>query len=128
MLTDIRHKAVLVLGLTLFAVAVACGDTPPLPDIEATIEARVELAKASPTIPAPAPTRKPGRPTAIPTPNIEAAVQARIEDFDEAIRLNPQEAKAYNSRGTAYQSLGMTGMAERDFQKAKELESEPQSE
>jgi len=42
----IRHIAVLLLGLVLVAV-VACGGTEPLPDIDATVEARVELATAS---------------------------------------------------------------------------------
>ena len=79
MLTGIRHTTVLVLGFILLALALAaCSGTPdstpvPIPDIEATVqarlneeraveaivEARVELAKAAPTIPAPAPTRKP---------------------------------------------------------------------
>ena len=70
-----RYTVELVLGCVLVAVALAaCGDTPkPTPDIEATVQARlneeraveatveamVELAKAAPTIPAPAPTRKP---------------------------------------------------------------------
>ena len=34
---------------------VACGDSQPLPDIEATVEARVELAKASLVAPTAAP-------------------------------------------------------------------------
>ena len=46
-----RHKALLVLGFMLFAVALAaCGGTPkPTPDIEARVEARVaeERAKAA---------------------------------------------------------------------------------
>ncbi len=48
----IKLIAILVSVLTLFAVAVAvaCGDTLPLlPDIDATVEARVELAKATPS-------------------------------------------------------------------------------
>ena len=42
-------------------------------------------------------------------------------EFDEAIRLDPQYAIAYNNRGLAYQSLGKTKEAELDYQKAKEL-------
>ena len=93
MRTRIRHTAVLVLGFVLLALVMACGDSQPTRDIEATVEAMVELAKAAPTIPAPAPTRKPDlstataepsptstpvpptttpTPTAIPTPDIEA--------------------------------------------------------
>ena len=44
MLTGIRHKAVLVLGCLLVAVALACGGGPPEAEIEATVEARVEEA------------------------------------------------------------------------------------
>jgi hypothetical protein len=42
MLVGMRHKAVLVLGCALLAVMLAaCGDTQPLPDIEATVQARL---------------------------------------------------------------------------------------
>ena len=41
--------------------------------------------------------------------------------MDEAIRIDPTYAVAYNNRGVAYQSLGERELAERDFQKAKEL-------
>ena len=69
-----NQKIVIALGCALAAVALAaCGGGPSEADIdatvqarlneecavEATVEARVELAKAAPTIPAPAPTRKP---------------------------------------------------------------------
>ena len=48
MFTWIRHKAVLVLGCLLVAVALAaCGGGPSEAEIDATVEARVELAKAS---------------------------------------------------------------------------------
>ena len=91
MLARMRHSTVLLLGCVLLALALAaCGDTlEPTPDIEAivqarlneeraaesTAEARVELAKAAPTIPAPAPTRKPDISTA--TTN-QAALEFRI--------------------------------------------------
>ena len=35
--------------------------------------------------------------------------------------LNPQYANAYNNRGVAYQAIGKSAEAERDFAKAKEL-------
>ena len=38
-----------------------------------------------------------------------------IYDYDEAIRLDPEYAKAYNNRGLTYQSLGKVEEAERDF-------------
>jgi len=44
-----------------------------------------------------------------------------IQDFDEAIRLNPQNAGAYHNRGVAYGRIGKSIEEERDFAKAKEL-------
>jgi serine/threonine protein kinase len=44
-----------------------------------------------------------------------------IENWEETIRLNPQSARAYYSRGVAYYQLGKSNKAELDFQKAKEL-------
>jgi tetratricopeptide (TPR) repeat protein len=44
-----------------------------------------------------------------------------IQDYDEAIRLNPQVAMLYYNRGGSYEALGKTKEVERDFQKAKEL-------
>jgi len=41
-----------------------------------------------------------------------------IQDFDEAIRLDPQSAYAYYMRGLANQALGKNTAADRDFQKA----------
>ena len=48
-----------------------------------------------------------------------------IEDYDEAIRLDPQSARAYINRGNAYDGLGKSEEAERDYAKAKELGYEP---
>ena len=44
-----------------------------------------------------------------------------IKDFDEAIRLNPQSAKAYYARGFAHQKLGRMPRANQDFDKAIRL-------
>jgi tetratricopeptide (TPR) repeat protein len=44
-----------------------------------------------------------------------------IQDFDEAIRLDPENAMAYYNRGISYSNLGKLEEAERDFAKAKEL-------
>jgi Flp pilus assembly protein TadD len=44
-----------------------------------------------------------------------------LETGDEAIRLNPQHAQAYAHRGSAYEDLGNSIQAEKDFAKAKEL-------
>ena len=46
MLRHVRHTALLILGLLLLAL-VACGGTQPLPDIDATVEAKVEEALAA---------------------------------------------------------------------------------
>ena len=56
MLTVMRYKAVVDLGcVLLIAVTAACGGSQPLPDIDATVEARVEVAKASLVAPTAAP-------------------------------------------------------------------------
>lgn len=44
-----------------------------------------------------------------------------VQDLTEAIRLDPQNGDAYYNRGIAYQHLGMTEESESDFEKAKEL-------
>ena len=51
--------------------------------------------------------------------------QTAIEDYDEAIRLNPQYADAYYNKGVAYYYLGQQKLADRDFAKAKELGYDP---
>ena len=48
-----------------------------------------------------------------------------IQDFDEAIRLDPTYAGDYYNRGRAHQLLGNSTDAERDSQKAKELGHTP---
>ena len=47
------------------------------------------------------------------------------QDYDEALRLNPEDADAYINRGIAYGDLGKSIEAERDFAKAKELGYDP---
>ena len=49
----------------------------------------------------------------------------RSNNYDEAIRLNPQFAFANYMRALAYRSLGEQELADRDFQKAKELGYDP---
>ena len=44
-----------------------------------------------------------------------------IQEYDEAIRLERNYGDAYYKRGLAYEALGKTIEAERDFAKAKEL-------
>jgi tetratricopeptide (TPR) repeat protein len=47
--------------------------------------------------------------------------EAAIYEYDEAIRLERNTTYAYYKRGLAYEALGKTIEAERDFAKAKEL-------
>ena len=44
-----------------------------------------------------------------------------IEGFDEAIKINPQGAKAYLNRGHAYYKLGQYERGREDDAKAEEL-------
>ena len=92
MISIIRHTGLLLLGL-LILVGVACGDSQPLPDIDATVEARVELAKASlvASSPVPLPTYKPlptYTPVATPVPEVvikEVDVIKEVEVIKEVI-------------------------------------------
>ena len=49
--------------------------------------------------------------------------QRAIEDYDQAIRLDPNNALAYNNRGVAYRSLGKYAEADADKAKACSLDS-----
>ena len=51
----------------------------------------------------------------------EGLYERAIQEYDEAIRLERDHARAYYHRGLAYEALGKTIEAERDFAKAKEL-------
>ena len=44
-----------------------------------------------------------------------------IQDYNEAIRLDPKDADAYYNRGIAYGKLGRSVEAERDIAKAEEI-------
>lgn len=53
-----------------------------------------------------------------------------IQDYDEVIRLNLQDAKAYYNRDVTHTAIGKSKEAEGDFTKAEELrteEKEPRS-
>src|SRR5262249_49797299 len=43
-----------------------------------------------------------------------------VQDYTEAIRLNPRDAEAFANRGEAWQALGQTQMAQADSQRARE--------
>ena len=45
-----------------------------------------------------------------------------IADYDEAIRLNPNSAIAFDNRGYAYRMLGQQARADADFAKARQLD------
>ena len=53
-------------------------------------------------------------------------IDKAIADYTEAIRLDPNLALAYNSRGIAYQKIGEEAKVAADFVKAKQLGFEPQ--
>ena len=44
-----------------------------------------------------------------------------IEDYDNAIRLNPEDADIYYNRGLAKKALGQQKAAKSDFEEAKKL-------
>ena len=50
-----------------------------------------------------------------------SAYEREIQNYDEAIRLDPQYAYAYYMRGLANQWLGNNSSANRDFTKAEDL-------
>ena len=50
--------------------------------------------------------------------------QRAIQDFDKAIRLDPQTALDYNNRGAAYVSLGQYQRAIQDLDEAIRLDSQ----
>ena len=45
-----------------------------------------------------------------------------IADFDEAIKLDPNDATAYNNRGSAKEKLGDYASASADFDQAIKLD------
>lgn len=49
---------------------------------------------------------------------------AALEDYDRALELNPDDAKAYNNRGITNQNLGRMNEAREDFQKALAMAQE----
>ena len=53
-------------------------------------------------------------------------LERAIEDYDEAIRLNPEDAVAYYNRGLAYKELGKKAEAIDDFEKFITLTDNPQ--
>ena len=89
--TGIGHRAVLALGFVLVTLLVACGSAAE-PSFDKALVA-LELGQ----------------------------YERAIEDLNEAIRLDPQYAKAYFNRGVIYERLGKSTEAERNFAKAKEL-------
>ena len=50
--------------------------------------------------------------------------QRAIQDYDKAIQLDPNDAKAYNNRGFAYHNLGQDAEADADKAKACSLDSQ----
>ena len=50
-----------------------------------------------------------------------ADYNSAVKDFTDALKVNPQDAMAYNSRGKAYEILGKTSNAKKDYKKAQSL-------
>ena len=48
--------------------------------------------------------------------------EGAIEDFDAAIRINPEYTEIYYDRGRAKATLGQKEAAQVDFEKAKKLD------
>ena len=88
MLVGMRHTAVLLLGFVLLALVMACGDpatTPtgvsipaPTPDIEATVEARLQEKQAE-----------------------DAALEAKVQAMEKAIVMKHQEPISSLSRNNS---------------------------
>ena len=53
--------------------------------------------------------------------HIDGQHELAIQDYTEAIRLDPQYADAYHMRGLTYEVICKAEQAEKDFQKAREL-------
>ena len=51
-------------------------------------------------------------------------MQPAIQEFDEAIRLNPQLAEAYVNRGGTYDNLGQPQRAIQDYDEAIRIDPE----
>ena len=95
MVTGMRHTAVLVLGCLLLSAMVACGGGSSSLADEA-FNRGVDYSD-------------------------QGDYENAIEAYDEAIRLDPQDAYAYNNRGNAYKYLGKYERAIQDFDEAIRL-------
>ena len=119
--SSILVLAILIISVTLFAVACG-GDEVPPPTPEPT---------STPGPPTATPTPEP--PTATPTPSAEDHIKQGISYYEQgemdkaiieykaAIELEPDNERAYLSRGAAYGELGQHELAINDLQKALEL-------
>jgi tetratricopeptide (TPR) repeat protein len=106
----------LLVAAAAMLLLVACGeDSQPPVDIDATVEAR--LAQALTAVPTPTLTPEIAAPADV---SVQEAQQA-LQDADEAIRLNPQDAEAYYDRGVAYTNLGQYERAIQDADEAIRL-------
>jgi len=51
----------------------------------------------------------------------QSQYEKAIQEYDKAIKFNPNDDESYYNRGKCYQALGYTEQAQADFEKAKEL-------
>ena len=100
---EMKYKAVALIGcLVLLQIVIACGGTPQPTPVATTLSTAYVYYSSG---------------LAYAYDGNEQAIQ----DYNEAIRLDPQHALAYNLRGLANQALGNNTAANSDLRKADEL-------
>ena len=104
---EMKYKAVAVIGcLVLLQIVMAWGGTPQPTSVATTLSTAYVYYSSG---------------LAYAYDGNEQAIQY----YDEAIRLDPNYAKAYYGRGLAYEEIGEEAKAAADFAKAKQLGFEP---
>ena len=125
---NVRTTMAFLFPAAFILLLVACsgdtddGPTIPVPDIEAPAQG------ATPVLSTPSPNDSSSSTNYAQEGTyylIQGDYEKAIEQYNEAIRLNPQDADTYHNRSVAYRLIGKSVEAERDFAKAKELGYDP---